>query len=160
MTQVEFTRDGHRTVSSAIAAELKDLGLRLGIIIEVGGGSIGADNLVIKMTVKSSDPMRQERAARAKFDMYAHYYGLEAGDYGAEFNGNDGRYKLVDFMPSRPKYSLVGVDVRTGKTMLFTKSIANQIIAGRAAKAAAAQQLAAQAASQAASEILAESAMF
>lgn len=132
MSFTQFNRAGHRDLSTQIAAELEALGQRLGVSFSVGGGTIGASDLTIKIIAKSADPMVAETQAKKDLDTYGRYYGLVGADYGTTFSGaNGGMYKLTGVSPSRPKYPIDAVCVRTGRAFKHTQSVVAKIVARR-----------------------------
>lgn len=160
MAFTEFSRNSHKMVTNEMKASLQDMASRMGISLDFSGGSIGADNLVVKVTVKSSDPEIASVAAKAKFIQSARYYGLTGDDYEAEFVSQGRRFKLVEIAPSRPKYPLTGVDVYTGKKFKFTTSMATQIANDRPARLAKKEIAQATIAAQHDTDALANVAMF
>lgn len=140
MAFTEFNKSGFHQLSGEIIAALSDLAQTHGLEFTPAGGSLGADCLDIKLRVKSSDTKRQEEVARKEFARYAHLYGLEADDYGLEFRSASGRYKIVGFKPSRPKYPLSAVENHSGRVFKFTRSVIPAIVAAREERQRLAQE--------------------
>lgn len=134
MAFTNFTRQGHQTVSAEIQRELKDLGDRLGLKFDVGGGQIGATDLVIKVTASSNDASIVEDQKRRELEIYGRAYGLKGEDYGAEFTSQGHRYRLVGVKPSRPKFPISAERIRDGRCYKFTTSVVAKIEQGRAAR--------------------------
>jgi hypothetical protein len=59
-------------------------------------------------------------ADREEFGAYAHAYGLEPSDFGAEFTTGTGRtYRITGIAPRRRKYPISAEEVKTGKGYKF-----------------------------------------
>lgn len=122
---------GHTQLAKEIIDELEDLAQRHGIRFSSEGGQLGADNLMIKLRVRTADQSSLESAAKQRFAMDARYVGLEPDDYGAIFSTFNGTYKLTGLKPSAPKYPILGVCQRSGKTFKLPRSVIQNIIAAR-----------------------------
>lgn len=127
----QWNRNGHRQLSAEIQAELADLAKRHGLKVSVGGGQIGATNLVIKVTVETGDTSIADAQARRQIDIDGRYFGLTGSDYGTVFVSNGKRFKFTGVQPSRPKFPLSGECMSTGRSFKFTRSIVNAIVAAR-----------------------------
>lgn len=127
-----FNKQGHTMLSAEISRELVALGARHGLTISVGGGSIGIDNLTIKLVATTNDLQAVETAARAKLQRDGHYFGLKGSDYGAIFTVQGKRYKLTGVNPGRPKFPISGESLADGRTWKHTVDCARRIIADRA----------------------------
>lgn len=131
---------GHRQISNEVIRELADLADRHGLRFSSEGGSLGAGDMLIKLRVRAADMSDVEDAAKRMFALECRSVGLEAQDYGAVFSTYNGTYKLTGVKPSRPKYPLLGICQRTGKTYKLPRSCVPNIIAARKSQPASQQQ--------------------
>jgi len=77
-----------------------------------------------------------EEKARAEFNTYARYYGLEPQDFGAIITSRGNQYKLIGFNTRRgAKYPYRCVDLATDREVSFTDMAKHTIIAARKAAA-------------------------
>lgn len=77
-----------------------------------------------------------EEKARAEFDTFATYYGLEPQDFGAIITSRGKQYKLVGINTRRgAKYPYRFTEVGTDKEVSFTDVVEHAIIAARKAAA-------------------------
>lgn len=144
MSFTQFNRAGHKTLSAEITRELQDLGSRLGLDISASGGTIGETELVVKVTAKTNDRQAILDNEKRDFGILCSHVGLKPGDYGLEFNYANTRFRLTAVKPSRPKYPLLGYDIRKGKTFKLPTSAIPAIENARAerdAKAAATKSI-------------------
>jgi hypothetical protein len=125
------TSAGHKEISREIVAELQALAARHGLRFSTEGGTLGTNDLLIKLRVRAADRSAVDADAKRKFAMEARYMGLEESDYGVIFSTYNGRYKLTGIKPSAPKYPFLGECQRTGKTFKLPRSIIPSIIAAR-----------------------------
>lgn len=132
------TRHGHAQIAADIVAALKDVEQKHGVKFSAAGGSLGTSDMVIKVKVETADTGAIEDAAKRDFARNCRFYNLEPEDFGAIFECNGSRYKLVAIKSSRPKYPIDGESQRDGRTFKFSRSVLASVIAGRAARAAAA----------------------
>lgn len=137
------SRAGYNTLSSAMLAALASVEQQFGVKFETAGGSLGSTDMVIKIKASTSDTTAVDAAAKRDFGFYCRHVGLEPDDFGCEFSGSSGRYRLIGVSLNRPKYPIDGECLRTGKKFKFTKSVVANIVAGRAARQAAAAKAAA-----------------
>ena len=111
MSFTQFTRAGHKALSAEITRELQDLASRLNLNISATGGSIGENELVVKVTAMTNDTQAIEAAEKRDFALCCSHVGLQPGDYGLEFTYNRSRFRLVGVKPTRPKYPISAIEL-------------------------------------------------
>jgi hypothetical protein len=141
----QFNKAGHRMLSAEISTELQALAQRHGLQISVGGGSIGADELTIKVIAKTNDTSVIEARERRELGIYGRFAGLTEAHYNAIiFDQRSGtRYQLKGYSPNRPKYPIDMLNLSTGKMHKATESYARQFIMAVNAAAVSAPAVAA-----------------
>jgi hypothetical protein len=136
----QFNKAGHRMLSAEIQQELQALAQRHGLNITAGGGQIGTDELVIKVTAKTNDTSAIEARERRELGIYGRFAGLTEHHYNAIIHDRrtGEQYQLKGYSPNRPKYPIDMLNLRTGRMHKATESYARQfIIAANAAQVSA-----------------------
>jgi hypothetical protein len=127
----QFNRQGHRMLSAEISTELQALAQRHGLQISVGGGSIGSDELTIKVIAKTSDTKAIEAREKRELGIYGRFAGLTEAHYNAIITDprSGTRYQLKGYSPNRPRFPIDMLNLSTGKMHKATESYARQFIA-------------------------------
>lgn len=129
------SRAGHSAMADEVVAALKDVALRHGVNFRVNGGSLGANDMMLKLEVSTQDTSAVENEEKQRWGWNCRSQGLEPDDYGAEIEWADGdRFRIIEIHTNRPKFPFSGVSARTGKTYKLGRGVANKIIAGRATR--------------------------
>ena len=109
------------TINKATAKRIGEAGLvalekvaaEYGLTVEYGGGTYTSEDFKVKFTFKSGD------ADRVEFERNCWRYGLERGDYGAEFDdvmgAHERRWRVVGINTRASRMPILVQDVRTGK---------------------------------------------
>ncbi len=119
-------RDKIRLIKAAFEAALKPFAERNKLAITFGNGSF--DHATVRFKVEVAElGDRGETPTQKTFNLYARDFGLKPEDFGVWFTAGGKQYKLVEICPNRPKYPLVGENVKTGRRFKFGAEIARLI---------------------------------
>lgn len=134
MAFTQFNNDGYKMLSAEMVHELNDLAQRHGLDIDCAGGSLGQNEMTIKVRCRTTDTDAIQRAEKARFGQTCHHVGLEASDYGLEFAYNGDRFRITGVKPSRPKYPISAVSLRDKRSFKLPHGAAAAVKAARSVR--------------------------
>lgn len=124
-----FTSSDLKTIRNDIETSLEDVAKKHGIVIKIGSIKYSADQFHTKLDAFIPDINTQNMNARQieglkNLKNYGRFYNVTENDFGKTFtDGNGQKFKFIGLMPSRPKYPVIGEDVKTGKIYKFTENV-------------------------------------
>lgn len=99
-----------------------------GVAIKLGGIRYNESSFTGKLEVVLADTASgmsaQEAIGRKSLELEGVFFGLKAEDYGRTWKSWDGQtYRLIGVKSSRPKYPVMGEQVKTGRSYKFGEDI-------------------------------------
>lgn len=99
-----------RKIGNAGLVALEKVAAEHGLVVEYNGGSFDSESFKPKFVFKSGN------ADRTAFERVCWMYGLERGDFGAEFDDT--------FSPTERRYRVVGINTRASRMPILCEDVA------------------------------------
>lgn len=110
----------------ATVAKNHQIALNLGSI-KYSGEQFHTKLQAIILSPNASGKSVKEIQAINNVKKYGFQFGVKESDLNKLFPYGDKLYKFVGLMPSRPKYPVLGQDVKTGKNFKFAEEVLQKI---------------------------------
>jgi hypothetical protein len=128
-----FTSSNLDVIRRDIDKALEGVAKKHSIALKIGGIKYSSDQFHTKLEAFIQDASTSGMNARQieglkNLKNYGSLYNVSEKDFGKKFTNWDGQtFKFVGLMPSRPKYPVLGENVRTGKLFKFTESVLTKL---------------------------------
>lgn len=113
-----LTKLGMQQIRASVEAALKDIGVELGVSLQLGRGSFRSNEGHFRLNVLASGDGEKSVEA-ANWELYCTQYGLEVGDLGKTIEAGGIKFKITGIMPSRPKFPILGERLSDGRKFKF-----------------------------------------
>lgn len=124
----EFDRTNLKTLRIEIENALSTVAKKHSIALRLGAISYSGEEFhtkleaVIQSKGDSGLTVKQIQAIK-NVKQYGSLYNVSEADLNRLFPQGDRLFKFVGLMPSRPKYPVLGEDVKTGKVFKFNENV-------------------------------------
>jgi len=109
-----LTKSGMQQIRKAVESALKDIGVELGVSLQLGRGSFRTNEGHFRLNVLASGDGEKSVEA-ANWELHCTRYGLEVSDLGKTIEAHGMRFKITGIMPSRPKYPILAEKLSDGR---------------------------------------------
>lgn len=134
MKITNFGRAEHRLLSAAIEKAIQQVAADHGVTLKAEGGQYGTVKGMIRIAVEVETKAGEMTHAEKEYRNYAHWLGLDPNGFGKTVIVDGKPFKVSGLKPSAPKFNVLAVCARTGKTFkLMARSIQAQIPAPKVA---------------------------
>lgn len=112
-----------KEIQIAVERELEGLAARLGVAIKLKGGTFGPSHVLLRLEVAEISESGEVQSSEAlTFTRYAALYGMRPEWLGQTYRAHgDVMYRVTGLVPSRRKYPVTVVNVRTGAPLKTTE---------------------------------------
>lgn len=104
-----------KTLTAEVKEALDKIAAKYGLTVNCGGGKYDTGTFSPKVQFQAITAEGEP----ANFKTFAKLLGLPEDCYGKEIRGRQGMYRIVDLLPSRPKFCIVAENLVTGRRILF-----------------------------------------
>jgi hypothetical protein len=102
-------RAAARKLGAEAQLALQEVANKYGLTLTQKGGTYSPNASTVKFVFAVAG------ADKSDFESYAHLYGLNAEDHGAEFKMSGKTFRITGINPRAPKFAILIEDVKTGK---------------------------------------------
>jgi hypothetical protein len=111
-----FDRATLRNIRADMERAMKSVADQYGITLDIGAMRFSDNEFSTRVTAKTGDGTD---AARNLWVQYQFRHGMEASDFGREFESNGDTFRIAGFKPKGKKYPITAVRVRDGAKYKF-----------------------------------------
>lgn len=113
---IEFDKPTLRALTDEIHQALDAIAAKHGLRVERNRCTFFPESFVFKATFFCGEGTDKTAVARKEFETYCHLFDLTPEDFGREFTCQFETYRIVGLKPERPKYPILGLRLKDGKT--------------------------------------------
>lgn len=111
-----LTKSGMQQIRKAVETALKDIGVELGISLQLGRGSFRETEGHFRLNVLASGEENGGKPVEeVNWGLHCTRYGFEVSDFGKMIEAHGMRFRIVGIMPSRPKYPILAERLSDGR---------------------------------------------